>query len=145
MRNRIPKNLFAARQTVEISGLGLEDFAICEEALRQIDNTFQGSLREGSYEPLQINEVEGYPYTAIALSNRYFTPTFSVPSNAVAVDFPDNVDPIKHLAKVGNTKSKFIHLEDNVVGYYARRPAIKDKKMCVSQISILASCADLPS
>lgn len=121
---RIPRNPLFARQNVVISGLGLEQFKLFEDAIRHIDQKFERTVKAGEYEPYTTMEADGHP--SISLSNRYFTKAH-LAQHAIPIAFPANVDPKGHLKRAGG--SAYVHLADNVVEYHGKERTVVNNEL----------------
>lgn len=116
---RIPRNPFFSKQMVVISGYGSSGFADMERAVVLIDEKLRRSFANGRYISYQRSDMGGH--TAIEASNPYFVMR-NLNNLAIPLHFSKGVDPHGILFKAaGDT---MVHLEDNVVQYFAKEVEI---------------------
>lgn len=104
------------RQSVTITGLGTDAFTDAINAGRDIHRLFDRWFPEGKLE----DWVSDTSTCEISAANRYFTPKDEVPPGECHVAFGKQADPqgiLEDMAKEG-----YVHTEDNVVQYFARKP-----------------------
>lgn len=100
------------RQSVGLTGLGLDMFRRANENIAVIHTLFSRAVKEGVLEPRppeSYNDKE-----AINCSNRYFTSRYHNRS-AVQIPFNNKVDPNGILAGLSN--DHLVHDEENVVEF----------------------------
>ena len=115
------KNPRFARQSVLLSGLGLDQFHRTFDALLEIGTVIEDNLPNGKLRRPTPRLERGFP--VLQFSNRYFADSSEAgASDAVSMDA---VDPMKILrAAVPDG----IHTLDNEVLYFERRTSLEDGK-----------------
>ena len=106
---------------VVISGYGTPEFELAEQALTLIDGKLQMSLKGARYLPYQPTTVSGHRHECIEASNPYFN-IRNPNTHAIPLQFSPGVDPKGLLFDAGG--QSLVHLEDNVVEYFAKQDMI---------------------
>ena len=103
------------RQGISITGLGAPSFDAANGAVQDIHEIFRQGIYDGRLEDLSTAKYR--EYSALDLSNRYFTPKQSAPYME-HVPFDEKVDPRGFLEEMCRTG--YVHGEENIVHYYCR-------------------------
>ncbi|KAI0681952.1 hypothetical protein BC835DRAFT_1311726 [Cytidiella melzeri] len=111
---QLPKNPYAARQSLTLTGLSLSNFDSNLRAVSEVHSYFADNLPNGALQPLKHNKDGGHSY--LEVSNRYFT------QEVDDMGYPDiAIDP--YIDPHGILTSKVTtgrHTEDNTVLYFER-------------------------
>ncbi|KAI0683435.1 hypothetical protein BC835DRAFT_1295889, partial [Cytidiella melzeri] len=111
---QLPKNPYAARQSLTLTGLSLSNFDSNLRAVSEVHSYFADNQPNGALQPLKHNKDGGHSY--LEVSNRYFT------QEVDDMGYPDiAIDP--YIDPHGNLTSKVTtgrHTEDNTVLYFER-------------------------
>ena len=118
------------KQGVSLTGLGTPLFDSSIQAIMDIYALFCRSVPRDKLQPCSFMDHYGQ-YTAIEMSNRFFSPRKDFPMSK-SIPFSADVDPKGILARAIGTS--FIHMEQNVVAYYERSMAPNGNTRCVEQI-----------
>lgn len=112
---RLPKHLRSLRQSILVSGLGLEQFEQYTKAIMSIRQVLDGHLAAGMLQEWTPSTENGY--LCLDFSNRYFSTNEEADGRST---FPlsKDLDPFGILAKAAG---KGVHTEDNTVMYFERR------------------------
>ncbi|KAF8798316.1 hypothetical protein BYT27DRAFT_7123499, partial [Phlegmacium glaucopus] len=104
------------RQYIAVTGIGLEEFNQILQGFGRVHNFFEDVLPVDKLERLELFSINGN--LALACHTRYFQARCYCRS-AVPQPFGPGVDPNGDLEQIG--RDLFIHTEDNVVQYLARK------------------------
>lgn len=111
---RVSKNGRGAKQTVSLSGMGLEVFAENVTAVLHLYQLLDGCLAQGTLQPWKPALHHGH--ASLEFSNRYFSSAKEA-DERVSMNIGADVDPFGILSGL-NVDG--VHTEDNMVGYYER-------------------------
>ena len=109
------------RQTVSITGLGLDEFLDQVNMIPEITALFTRAVSEEKIGPNAIiGELEDL--TTLNASNRYFTLRKEA-QTATELRFHEDIDPYGNLTKL--LGSTLVHIEENNLSYYERVNSIQ--------------------
>lgn len=111
----MPRNVRSLKQSIVLSGLGLDRFEKYTTAILSIRNVLDGSLPAGALQAWTPVSENGY--VGIEFGNRYFS-TNEEADGRLAVPLSKDMDPFNILSQI---IGKGIHTEDNEVVYFERR------------------------
>jgi len=110
------KQIRHLRQSISITGLGLDEFQDQVKAIPELAAIFTRAVSEDKIQPNAIiGDIEDM--ATLSASNRYFTPRKHV-EGAKELTFPQDVDPYGNLTRLLGTAH--VHIDENVVSYFER-------------------------
>ena len=102
-----------AKQSITITGLGIDSFESCAVAILEIQQMFSGAVPAGAMDKWLPNTEQGC--IALEFANRYFSDSDISDAD---VQLSDDVDP-NHILR-DNIPSGTRHTTDNEVLYYEK-------------------------
>ncbi|KAI0688792.1 hypothetical protein BC835DRAFT_1283984, partial [Cytidiella melzeri] len=136
---QLPKNPYAARQSLTLTGLSLSNFDSNLRAVSEVHSYFADNLPNGALQPLKHNKDGGHSY--LEVSNRYFT------QEVDDMGYPDiAIDP--YIDPHGILTSKVTtgrHTKENTVLKYVYNPCKPTAIIVGHIVEVQASFCSVPT
>ena len=128
---RVQGNLSAIGQYIVITGLGLHQFKMCTDAIRNITEFFKAETVGGDFVPFKT--LTKHNMECLKVSSRFLTPRINAPSVDHDQESLKIIDPHGYLSEVAG--EKYVHSEDNIVQYYRMKTVMDDEATSVDFFS----------